>query len=103
MTEKILSKRKNGMAMLLVLLAGIALGLVGFFWQFSIIRLERDAQVLVNVLDYAIPSKECCDAPGGGEDPCEMFSRIPFPATEFSPRDCDSKDDKCRPYNTTCK
>ncbi len=32
MTEKILSKRKNGMAMLLVLLAGIALGLVGFFW-----------------------------------------------------------------------
>lgn len=71
--------------------------------QFSIIRLERDAQVLVNVLDYAIPSKECCDAPGGGEDPCEMFSRIPFPAAEFSPRDCDGKDDKCRPYNTTCK
>ena len=71
--------------------------------QFSIIRLERDAQVLVNVLDYAIPSKECCDAPGGGEDPCEMFSRIPFPATEFSPRDCDGKDDKCHPYNTTCK
>ncbi len=27
MTEKILSKRKNGMAMLLILLAGIALGL----------------------------------------------------------------------------
>lgn len=70
--------------------------------QFSIIRLERDAQVLVNVLDYAIPNKECCDAPGGGEDPCEMFSRIPFPAAEFSPRDCDGKDDKCHPYNT-CK
>lgn len=32
MTEKILSKRKNGMAMLLILLAGIVLGLVGFFW-----------------------------------------------------------------------
>ncbi len=32
MTEKILSKRKNGMAMLLILLAGIALGLFGFFW-----------------------------------------------------------------------
>ena len=70
--------------------------------QFSIIRLERDAQVMVNVLDYAIPCKECCDAPGCGEDPCEMFSRIPFPATEFSPKDCDSKDDKCHPYNT-CK
>ena len=58
--------------------------------QFSIIRLERDAQLVVPVLDYAIPSKECCDSPGAGsEDPCEMFSRIPFPAGEFSSRSCD--------------
>ena len=45
--------------------------------QFSLIRLERDAQLLVPVLDYSIPTKTCCDAPGCGEDPCEMFSRIP--------------------------
>lgn len=57
--------------------------------QFSIIRLERDAQLVVPVLNYAIPCKECCDTPGSGEDPCEMFSRIPFPADEFSPRTCD--------------
>ena len=58
--------------------------------QFSIIRLERDAQLLVPVLDYSIPTKECCDSPGCGEDPCEMFSRIPFPENQFAPRGCDS-------------
>ena len=58
--------------------------------QFSIIRLERDAQLLVPVLDYSLPTKECCDAPGCGEDPCEMFSRIPFPENQFVPRGCDS-------------
>ena len=57
--------------------------------QFSIIRLERDAQLLVPVLDYSMPTKECCDAPGCGEDPCEMFSRIPFPEGQFAPRSCD--------------
>ncbi len=60
--------------------------------QFSIIRLERDAQLIVPILDYSIPSKECCDTPGCAEDPCEMFSRIPFPAQQFAPRGCDSND-----------
>ena len=54
--------------------------------QFSIIRLERDAQLIVPVLDYAMPTKECCDSPGAtAEDPCEMFSRIPFPTRQFTP------------------
>ena len=57
--------------------------------QFSIIRLERDAQLVVPVLDYSLPAKECCDTPGCGEDPCEMFSRIPFPEGQFAPRGCD--------------
>ena len=62
--------------------------------QFSIIRLERVAQLVVPVLDYSIPTKECCDSPGGyTEDPCEMFSRIPFPAQQFSPNNCDN--DNC--------
>lgn len=59
--------------------------------QFSIIRLERDAQLIVPVMDYSIPTKECCDNPGCTEDPCEMFSRIPFPAAQFAPRGCDRK------------
>ena len=57
--------------------------------QFSIVRLERDAQLIVPVLDYAIPTRECCDNPGCSEDPCEMFSRIPFPAQQFAPTGCD--------------
>jgi len=63
--------------------------------QFSIIRLERDAQLLVPVLDYSLPCKECCDAPGCAEDPCEMFSRIPFPANRFVPKGCDRKQTDC--------
>ena len=57
--------------------------------QFSIVRLERDAQLVVPVMEYSVPCKECCDAPGFAEDPCEMFSRIPFPAGEFSSTACD--------------
>ena len=68
--------------------------------QFSIVRLERDAQLVVPVLDYAIPCKECCDAPGSGEDPCEMFSRIPFPAEQFSPTGCDDTGCQDAGYHT---
>ena len=64
--------------------------------QFSIIRLERDAQLIVPVLDYALPTKECCDSSGAtAEDPCEMFSRIPFPTRQFTPTGCDKHDDHC--------
>ena len=64
--------------------------------QFSIVRLERDAQLIVPVLDYAIPTKECCDSAGGcAEDPCELFSHIPFPAEQFAPTCCDSHDNNC--------
>ena len=70
--------------------------------QFSLIRLERDAQLVVPVLDYSIPTKECCDGPGCAEDPCEMFSRIPFPTAQFAPTGCD---DRCESeiggYTTT--
>lgn len=66
--------------------------------QFSILRLERDAQLVVPVLDYSIPAKECCDSPGCGEDPCEMFSRIPFPSSQFAPKGCDN-----RPCQESCE
>jgi len=57
--------------------------------QFSIIRLERDVQIVVPVISYSVPTKQCCENPGCAEDPCEMFSRIPFPEEQFSPKDCD--------------
>lgn len=69
--------------------------------QFSIVRLERDAQIVVPLTDYAIPCRECCDTPGCAEDPCEMFSRIPFPSQQFTPTGCDKGNDDCAtPYTT---
>ena len=62
--------------------------------QFSIIRLERPAQLIVPVLDYAIPTKECCSDPGGcAEDPCALFDKVPFPADAFTPTGCDRPGD----------
>ena len=54
--------------------------------QFSIIRLERDTQLLIPAYDYCMPDKEC---PGvaSDEDPCMLFSRIRFPVEEFFPPD----------------
>ena len=72
--------------------------------QFSIVRLEREAQLIVPVLDYSIPTKECCDSSGCcAEDPCEVFSRIPFPTAQFAPAGCDNAC-KCDspPAYTTC-
>lgn len=52
--------------------------------QFSIIRLERDTQLLMPAYDYSMPDKEC---PGTvtEDDPCSLFSRIRFPMDEFFP------------------
>ena len=63
--------------------------------QFSIIRLERDAQFVIRVLDSCIPTKECADTPGCAEDPCEMFSRIPFPTQQFCPTGCSQPEPPC--------
>ena len=63
--------------------------------QFSIIRLERPAQLIVPVLDYAIPTKECCSDPVGcAEDPCALFDKVPFPAEAFTPTGCDRPGDQ---------
>jgi len=53
--------------------------------QFSIIRLERDVRILVPSYDYCYPDKEC--AGGDQDDPCALFSQIPFPVDEFFPPD----------------
>ena len=54
--------------------------------QFSIVRLERDTQLLVPVYDYCMPSKECpCDTGSCQEDPCDLFRKVQFPVNEFFP------------------
>lgn len=53
--------------------------------QFSIIRLERDTQLLIPAYDYCVPEQSCEGS--GEEDPCAMFSKIQFPLDEFFPPD----------------
>ena len=55
--------------------------------QFSIIRLERDAQLLIPVYDYCMPEKECTCGSGTPcvEDPCELFRKVQFPVNQFFP------------------
>ena len=61
--------------------------------QFSIVRLERDTQLLIPAYDYCMPDKECVGS--SEDDPCTMFSRIRFPFEEFFPPD---SIDQCEDY-----
>ena len=55
--------------------------------QFSIIRMERDTQLLMPAYDYCMPDKECVCGDGdcGCDDPCEVFRQVKFPVDEFFP------------------
>jgi len=69
---------------------------LGFF---SVVRIERPAQYLVNAVEYSVPEKECT-APCV-EDPCSLFRQMSFPTAEFSssginsPALCCENDKKC--------
>ncbi len=51
--------------------------------QFSLVRLERDTQLLIPVYDYCIPRTECPS--NDQEDPCGLFRSVAFPVNEFFP------------------
>lgn len=54
--------------------------------QFSIIRLERDIQLLMPAYDICLPRRDCSNSGVGGEqDPCEIFANFEFPIDEFFP------------------
>lgn len=54
--------------------------------QFSIIRLERDTQLLMPAYDYCMPEKDCdCGCDCRQENPCELFRKVQFPVGEFFP------------------
>lgn len=52
--------------------------------QFSIVRLERDTQLLIPSFSYCMPEKECACG-NCGADPCDLFRSIEFPVNEFFP------------------
>ncbi len=51
--------------------------------QFSLVRLERDTQLLIPAYDYCIPQSDCSG--GDPEDPCGLFKNVSFPVNEFFP------------------
>ena len=53
---------------------------LGFF---SVIRLERPAQYLINATEYSVPDKECVVT--DENNPCAVFNRMAFPVNEFYP------------------
>ncbi len=57
------------------------------FGIFSVIRIERPAQLLVHATDYSVPDKEC-DSATNNENPCSLFRTIAFPTSQFRGTGC---------------
>jgi len=70
--------------------------------QFSLIRLERDVQLLIPSYDYCIPNKEC-DNSCTEDDPCEIFRKVQFPMEEFFPPNSVPGDNKPTVPGCGCK
>lgn len=69
-----------------LVLSGESKRLLVTLGQFSIIRLERETQLLIPCFDYCIPTKECsASLSATTEDPCEAFCSVAFPVDEFFP------------------
>ena len=50
---------------------------------FSVVRIERPAQLLVQATDYSVPDKECFGSEANDDNPCEMFKTMAFPISRF--------------------
>lgn len=50
---------------------------------FFIVRLERETQLLIDAIDFCIPTHECPAATDN--EPCSLFNDIRFPIDEFFP------------------
>ena len=50
---------------------------------FSVVRIVRPAQYLVNATEYCVPDKECISTEE--DNPCRIFRTMDFPTAEFCP------------------
>ena len=51
--------------------------------MFTIVRLERETQLLIPIIDYCIPQNECISSTDNS--PCDFFDKLSFPTDEFFP------------------
>ncbi len=54
---------------------------------FSVIIIQRPAQLLIQATDYSVPDKECTPR-CNDDDPCSLFRTIAFPISQFRGTDC---------------
>ena len=52
---------------------------------FSVVRIIRPAQYLINATEYCVPDKICVSAEN--DNPCAVFRNMAFPTAEFCPPD----------------
>ena len=70
--------------------------------QFSIVRLERDTQLIIPAYDFCLPDKECVGS--SEDDPCNLFKKIKFPVDEFFPPNMlDNNCDQLRDLRHQCE
>lgn len=50
---------------------------------FTIVRLERDVQLLIPVIDFCVPQNDCVSTTES--NPCDLFEKLRFPVDEFFP------------------
>ena len=79
---------------------------------FSIVRITRPTQLLVDASEYCVPDKECVSA--RNDDPCCIFNNMSFPISEFCPSTlpslanengferCDRHSDRCDKHHDKC-
>ena len=60
---------------------------------FSVIRIVRPTQILVQATDYSVPDKECTEAQND-EDPCSVFASISFPTARFRANGCSCENER---------
>ena len=70
------------------------------FGVFSVIRIVRPAQLLIQATDYSVPDKEC-SCPGE-DTPCDLFRTIAFPVSRFRGTTAPCDDDRRNTNNGGC-
>ncbi len=71
------------------------------FGIFSVVRIVRPAQFLVQATDYSVPDKECVSATNN-DNPCSLFRNIAFPTSQFRGISCPDTDHNTRGGNCGC-
>ena len=66
---------------------------------FSVVRIVRPAQYLIQATEYSVPDKECLSH--SEENPCDIFKCMAFPTQEFS-EGCAPIPHEHKPYDKGC-